>query len=151
MDGELVENVIHSQPKNMSREIKFRAWDKKEKRMMVVPRINFGDDGTGKTIILEYKSEDGFDIGLVAGENCGLMQFTGLLDKNGKEIYDGDIIHLVSSFGADRGNHEVSLEVYTADRGEDYGYWWYSFLPNYVEIIGNIYQNPELLTPSTTE
>lgn len=65
------------------------------------------------------------------------MQFTGLKDKNGKEIYEGDIVKTVK---------EDWVKVYY-DRGN---YWVWRYQLAYlwetgVEVIGNIYENPELI------
>jgi len=70
-----------------------------------------------------------------------LMQFTGLLDKNGKEIYEGDI---VKSEGVDKVFIENVPDLLKLGHllGE------HIFVPDTVEIIGNIYENPELLTPT---
>ena len=68
------------------REIKFRAWDKDEKRMTTT----FSVSSQGQVTFTPLGESTRYLTGYI------LMQFTGLLDKNGKEIYEGDII--VSSF-----------------------------------------------------
>jgi len=83
-----------------------------------------------------------------------LMQFTGLLDKNEEEIYEGDILHFTSLNGLIYG-HDLTLEVFwedkiggfhlrmqrNVDRGASENFW---YAPQ-GEVIGNIYENPELL------
>jgi hypothetical protein len=115
----------------MNREIKFRAWDKTTNTGML--SCDWKWLGERADHISDYI----------------LMQYTGLKDKNGKEIYEGDVISL--------GKHP-----YEVGWGEDgfesyYGYTGVVLRGAYEEstdstsatkweIIGNIYENPELLT-----
>lgn len=125
------------------REIKFRAWDKKRKTMWF-------QDGDW---IFDSEYDDlcfpfNFKRNIVDGnsDSFDLMQFTGLLDKNGKLIYEGDIVKAI----------DVSSAVEWADEG----YWMIcrpgtadiDLLGNHIsvcEVIGNIYENPELLKETT--
>ena len=105
------------------REIKFRAWDK---------RFNWFDFGGGD-LLLRINSEDFSDP----------QQFTGLIDKNGKEIYEGDIVYNE----ADKYNYQIIWNEREArfTLGEDSGPLSTYVLGTFWEVIGNIFENPELL------
>ena len=115
------------------REIKFRAWDKHKKKMI--------DNVNVRRIPLGYLEDETCTGGAYADELYEFMQYIGLKDKNGKEIYEGDILH-----GEFYGYPIDCIETFTvkwhkADAG---------FLANYFnnakcEVIGNIFDNPELL------
>lgn len=114
-----------------SRSIKFRAWDKISKQMFNIYSIVYKEDGIH--VLLDWKSKvTGFRENWLTPNRLVLMQYTGLKDKNGKEIYEGDIVYL-----GGYGNYEVEfpfIELYEAETEKDIG-----------EIIGNVYQQPELL------
>ncbi len=122
------------------REIKFRAWDKKKKVMMF--NIGISNFGAGQLGIYCSRTNDSFDRW---HEDIDLLQYTGLKDKNGKEIYEGDIIS-VSCAGGDM-VFEIVWEKNNArfnrkdtpylSGGVTYG--------ETTEIIGNIYENKDLL------
>ena len=121
------------------REIKFRAWD----RVVGMCRIVGVDFETDTVTIMDRDTKHFFTLNI---ENANLMQYTGLKDKNGKDIYEGDILqwdydtrwkqHL-------SGVMEVDIPgIYYALENE-------SCHPFETEeeclIIGDIYENPELL------
>lgn len=113
----------------MSREIKFRIWDKKTKRWSKNFNVN----------LLNVN-----DFNLVS-----INQFTGLKDKNRKEIYEGDIIKLIYFRNRRRKetgkvvflNHQASFGIIDRDGNE---YPLYRNTAEQIEVIGNIYENFEL-------
>lgn len=112
------------------REIKFRVW---EGEKMIHLTAGYG---------MEYISINGFEM-RSEFESVILMQYTGLKDKNGKEIYEGDIVKAEEYVGFKNLTAEVIYNrgrfcLNTGTIPED-------LLPELSEIIGNIYENPELL------
>lgn len=113
-----------------TREIKFRAWDKIKKSMM----YRFAISPDAKVV-----GWNGFKEAWTRVENEDdyiLMQYTGLKDKNGVEIYEGDIVAMTLSKGS-------AVEFLT-------GSYWFGGKPlweyhDLCEVIGNIYETPELL------
>lgn len=114
------------------RPIKFRAWDKKTKKWVDSKNL-YINSATGEAYT-KYGELGKWDDDLV------LMQFTGLLDKNGKEIYEGDILDCRSLNGNE---HVYNYEVKIPDFFQEI---WSKQGEN-VFVVGNIYENPELLKP----
>lgn len=135
----------------MQDRFKYRCWHKPTKTMYEVFEFN-------KTFIKATPSFVVTSIRTIKTEDCILIQCTGLKDKNGKLIYEGDIVR--ESFG-ETGTYRVEYFPYSAE-------WQYVNLddekPNWemfsiqfegmsenqgistdLEIIGNIYENPELI------
>lgn len=80
----------------MNREIKFRVWDVENKEMLEVQELDFEPTFYGGRIAIRPDQyNDYFDT-----EDMILMQYTGLKDKNGKEIYEGDIVKAYFKKGA---------------------------------------------------
>ncbi len=125
------------------REIKFRAWSTKHKRMF---ETSSGVDEDGDW----YTSGDYSEVCEVYEDNEKIMQmqFIGLKDKNSKEIYEGDILRdknqavCVVGFGADMDNVTFGFRLEYLQTVNSY-----CIEPSLVEfeVIGNIYENPELL------
>ena len=123
------------------REIKFRAWHKEEK---IIGEV-LGIDILHKEIFFSNEDVDCYEH--TDFKDIELMQYTGLKDKNNKEVYEGDIVKL-------RANHGIGVIKYYDE--------WGAFVVEYIkprpltvlgmnyykediEILGNIYRNPELI------
>lgn len=140
------------------REIKFRAWDKTENIMIGSQEIDIeftlGNDGHGNVGAFVDKC-DGEGIEWTRRGNLILMQYTGLKDKNGKEIYEGDVVRIEINerphvgikicevkYAANTFAYFSLKPIDFDDSKGNFGHLntWYN-----PEIIGNIYKNPELL------
>jgi len=133
----------------MTREIKFRAWLKTNKIMTEIDKIDF----------INNEVAFGFYEGSI--DAVELMQYTGLKDKNGKEVYEGDLFYYTCpreclerlckiTYCPDK----MGIEVVQICENEEEPIWafvdgWETYeTAKYlttIEIIGNIYENPELL------
>ncbi|QJR79659.1 hypothetical protein CA267_002015 [Alteromonas pelagimontana] len=123
------------------REIKFRAW-RPEKGMTLTPILK-RSDYTGKVYC------EGFD---KSGKliHLDMMQYTGLNDTNGKEIYEGDIIEIdknLPQFNAvvAWNSESASFSCYQANDPDKEFYCDHIYGIDASKVIGNIYENAELL------
>lgn len=140
------------------REIKFRAWDKEEKKYLlpekqgfiIVPTLpSFGVTlpyHRGRNFSGDEDCFDWADADLLMGR-YELEQYTGLKDKNGKEIYEGDIVEYVTYYYGNEKRHRKVIEWEewdSDDFGEPHNLGYFN-LDEGVEVIGNIHENQELL------
>lgn len=127
------------------REIKFRAWNK-------VQKVMFFPDGMDlKKKSLMSIDRNPFYVKLISGWNKGggfeLMQYTGLKDKNGKEIYEGDIVkdwENIDLYEVVWNRRYACFELNRLTFGNDTGQE-IDNSPLDLEIVGNIYENKDLL------
>jgi|LakMenEpi03Aug12_release.lakeMendotaPanAssembly.Ray.scaffolds.fasta_scaffold913868_3 uncharacterized phage protein (TIGR01671 family) len=134
----------------MNREIKFRAWleGKHEGLSFTKPTMDYD-------VVLSKNGhwcdvESGWDI-QGEYESIPIMQFTGLQDKNGKDIYEGDIVRYYNKYSKLFYTHQVMWDnKWPAFGLFEQGNEWCKEIDwvkiSEIEVIGNIYENPELLT-----
>ena len=135
----------------MSREIKFRAWSKKRKSYRELDQLVFDNQGLEEIWVFPKNNETQQ---VYNPSEMIIEQFTGLKDKNGKEIYEGDIV----TETIDDGDNKI-IQIYEVYWDEDmlnfgirgtkgFNYnlhdeLWETNASR--EVIGNIHENPELL------
>ena len=123
----------------MSREIKFRAW-----HIPLGPKWPMQEMVHGKASSILALAE-------MSPDEYIVEQYTGLKDANGKEIYEGDIVH---GYGQepDRDDDYIGSSVTDVVNFKYGAFWigdsWYKVMvmtPPIIEVIGNVHENPELL------
>ena len=121
---------------------KLRAWDKQDERMSY-GEVEYFDDS------INYRF-DHFCTG--ADEDVEFMQSTGLKDKNGVEIYEGDVINYRNSFRnpmTGSGSLSINRDFKIIFKDGEFKAKGFDIrlknILNYSEVVGNIYENPELL------
>lgn len=135
------------------REIKLKAWNKATKKMYEVIKIDFYNEKVG--YLFADPITQGEAIGYFKFSDIDLMEYTGLKDKNGKEIYEGDICRWRDS---ETFNDEILEDIfvvvwndeklawYTQNEDGNFGYDLYEYTDDRdLGVIGNIYENIDLL------
>lgn len=134
------------------REIKFRAWDKVNKKVRKVMSLDFYTTRSSEVTLV---SDDG-DAYLRYFEQIELMQYTGLRDKNGAEIYEGDIVEIVQPKQSNMWMGSSLLSSHSwENKYRNVVQWQNDNNPRWdgllvwgggtIEVLGNIYEHPELI------
>jgi uncharacterized phage protein (TIGR01671 family) len=141
------------------REIKFRAWDTKQKRMFW-PRVLEYAPAVGFWLLSEnkfmqrsstkFKRKVNFiePLNSANPKSAILMQFTGLKDKNGKEIFEGDIVKSKTHYYGNEKERQTIVEWQDDIENDSFGEpmtTGYVIYGGEWEVIGNIYENKDLL------
>jgi uncharacterized phage protein (TIGR01671 family) len=133
-------NEVKYLPPDISRKRKFKAWDHENKCWR-------GDDITiGKSSGPSRKDSFATLCVFEGFNNCTIIDFTGLIDRNGKEIYEGDIVksEFIKPQVVMWHTGSCGFEPFS-DSKENCGHCGGGLRPEKLEVIGNVFENPELI------
>lgn len=136
------------------RQIKFRAWDTYTKQMFITGFHLFGEAmefGMVQSWVTENPKPD--TPYLLRMNDIEVMQYSGLKDKNGKECYASDIIqdHNGRIYVCRMSDQYLEIYFEVPEGGQSLTPYGLLLKSNGFEIIGNIYENPELLTVESNQ
>lgn len=138
----------------MNRKIKFRTYDKERKEYLSAGKILISIEpgqrpAFGKQYLDVLQDPDKYVNRFV------IEQFTGMLDKDGREIYEGDIILVRGTYSRVVLWDKVGIALMPCEYYHDKTFWvmnlqhpgedWWKLFADEIEIIGNVHNNPELL------
>ncbi|MDU1255847.1 MAG: YopX family protein [Clostridium perfringens] len=139
----------------MSRDIKFRVWDKTSEKMLYqddFERVELDTKNKMVTLIAEEESDKShYVLDYEEGIEAEIMQYTGLEDEKGKEIYEGDVLSIKIY---SRGKVIVQCKALVEFKDGCFGVIWgydkaflslKSFFNTKFEVVGNKYENSEIL------
>jgi hypothetical protein len=150
------------------RDVRFRVWDKETKQMFQVNQLLWHPDKKSQKTFGSLVVGHGQHNCLRSIQNYVLMQYTGLKDKNGREIYEGDIVRwddgtkgelwrVAQVVWDERGQWKYQIipdQCVNCNPPSDFGLGSFIYTPNctqygnVLEVIGNIHQNGDLLNDS---
>lgn len=119
----------------MNRQLKFRIWDK------LTESFIYCEDDNQQHFILDLNGNFHNLQNGSGGDECVVLQYTGLNDKNKKPIYEGDFIRGQFDHGPAGLREEILPVRWSKEDGYQWNYWDLST----IEVIGNLFENPELL------
>lgn len=117
------------------REIKFRAWNPFKQKMMIAYPLESWFSACAEYQTNPYDKEP----------DIIMLQFTGLTDKNGKEVYEGDILQWRNYRGVVEYKQGVCQFMIHDEPSSQYPERGWRLIDKHNEIIGNLYENPELI------
>lgn len=128
------------------RELKFRIWDKQQKKFHTDADWGISLQGS---FIIGFASHDswnhdkGYKINLANQDKLVVQQYTGLKDKNGKEIYEGDIVS--GEFYDTEYHHSETIKAEVIFNNGAFNIAIREWHKPSLKIVGNIFENPELI------
>ena len=136
------------------RQIKFRAWSKNLKEMCKVHSMDIFKIPKHIELVVNPSGEEDGDLSTSSFDDVIVMQFTGIKDKNEKEIFEGDILKIHDLKGV---TNDFIAQICWSEKELSWAFkerlhWqrptesmWAWILDKELEVIGNIYENPQLL------